>query len=527
MLLPWTIVVVLTAVVALPERCPAVDGVSARAAAEDAVEWFDRNQRADGRWLYRYDRRDGTSNDETHIVRHNGVTMSLYQAAAAGIDGALELADRGAAWSLRHLERGRVALGDGRTPIGATALLTAALTIRQQATGDERDAAVLDDLGAALVAQIEPSGAVLAWWDTATRRPVPNERSRFFTGETFFALALLAQVDAAGGWDDPARAIARYLATERDRAERLFPPVSDHWAAYGLRTLGSRDDELARYARRLAGIFGVQVRYESQRVAQGPLVALRGPRALGAGLGTLGEGLGAIWHLPELADERHAMRDRVRCVAGMLVDRQQDVSDAAAAAHPDAVRGAWFKDGVTQQDDQQHALSALLSSIPVLDAEPAPDPDPSAGRVVWLAITLALAIGMRSGRERATRRAMVAIAALVGVGLTADALLDAADVSPPTARIAAGVVLGALALADVVAPVRAAPAVGPAAYVVALAVGGELDVVRSAVVLTASLLVVATSRRAAWADRPRVVRLAGSIAVLAAVDLVVDGVFDV
>ena len=34
------------------------------------------------------------------------------------------------------------------------------------------------------------------------------------------------------GWDVPARRISTYLATERDDAERRFPPVSDHWGAY-------------------------------------------------------------------------------------------------------------------------------------------------------------------------------------------------------------------------------------------------------------------------------------------------------
>jgi small neutral amino acid transporter SnatA (MarC family) len=115
------------------------------------------------------------------------------------------------------------------------------------------------------------------------------------------------------------------------------------------------------------------------------------------------------------------------------------------------VEGAWFfNDGETRMDDQQHALAALLRTIPIVEAGggDADDDGPS----VWLwAIALVLALNParaafgipRSSREVARLAVvggtigalMVCAAAAVG-----DALLDAIDVSAPAFATAAGVV---------------------------------------------------------------------------------------
>ena len=50
---------------------------------------------ADGRWLYQYDAARQDAPDDYNLVRHAGAIMGLYQAATAGIDGALASADRG------------------------------------------------------------------------------------------------------------------------------------------------------------------------------------------------------------------------------------------------------------------------------------------------------------------------------------------------------------------------------------------------------------------------------------------------
>ncbi len=81
-------------------------------------------------------------------------------------------------------------------------------------------------------------------------------------------------------------------------------------------------------------------------------------------MGTLGEGLGGIHRLAErdreLDVDRDAVDERLACVAGMLVERQTHSDDPR-------LDGAWFREGVTQVDDQQHAVSALLAATAVLE----------------------------------------------------------------------------------------------------------------------------------------------------------------
>ena len=163
--------------------------------------------------------------------------MGLYQAAAAGLPGALRSADRGTEWALdRLLERdGWAALAaDGRVATGATALLAAGLVIRREATGDTRYDDVLRRLGRFLLAQTEPSGAVLASYDPARGQPVAGEYSKYFTGEAYWALARLHRAFPGEGWGEAADRIGAYLATSRDEVEDHWPPIPDHWAAYGM-----------------------------------------------------------------------------------------------------------------------------------------------------------------------------------------------------------------------------------------------------------------------------------------------------
>ncbi|HKA85401.1 MAG TPA: hypothetical protein VKD21_16130, partial [Acidimicrobiales bacterium] len=311
---PWTrvalaalafggIAVAVFGVLSPPERCPAVDAAGLRAAATETVDWFARNQEGDGRWLYLYDADHDAAAADYNVVRHMGAGMGLYQAAAAGIPGALQVADRGTAWALHRLvERDDWAAPRyrGEVSAGATALLVAGLAERRADTGDGRHDELLARLGRFLLGQTEPSGAVLAYYDAAAGRPVPGVYSKYYTGETYWALARLHRLFPGGPWGDAATRIGAYLATRRDVDEDLWPPIPDHWAAYGLAETVAFDDrgdgqpltdaEVA-YARRQAGLFGSQVRWVSQRF--GPWgVAVRGPHVpRGGGYGVVGEGL--------------------------------------------------------------------------------------------------------------------------------------------------------------------------------------------------------------------------------------------
>ena len=52
--------------------------------------------------------------------------------------------------------------------------------------------------------------------------------------------------------------------------------------------------------------------------------------------------------------------------AGMLAARQYTTGEAQEFEDPLHVEGAWFTEGITRMDDQQHALSGLLYSAPII-----------------------------------------------------------------------------------------------------------------------------------------------------------------
>lgn len=513
--------------VGLPEHCTPITPEQAREASVATVGWFDRNQLDDGRWVYRYNIDDDVTNLNPHVVRHSGVTMSLYKANEVGIVEALPIADRGTEWSLDNLERHddlAMVATYREAPSGGAALLTAGLAIRHLTEGPSEYDEDMFAMGRFLVAMTEPSGAVLESWDTVDDAPVPDQYSLFFTGEAYFALALLAQVDPDGehgDWAEVVDRIGRYLATERDEAEDLFPPTSDHWAAYGLSESAQAgiplDADQADYAERLGEIFSMQIRYESQRTGKGlNRYVQRGPEALAAGVGTLGEGLGALWRLTDtggvLADERDAVGERLRCAAGVLYDRQIDADEAAKTMNPGLTEGAWFRLGWTQKDDQQHALSALLLAEEALgqgDERSSPTGDDSVARVLWLVLIAAALTNpmrlrrlmapsvdghpQRDGRDpgllpRVGIGVAGTFAALAVVAAVGDPVLDAIDVSAPTALIAAGLLVGLTAIVDFVRP-KVEPLVGvtrSAALFVPLLVPGLLRPAMAIAVLAVS-----------------------------------------
>ncbi len=373
------VLVVLRLFVVQPERCEDVTAAEVRAAATATVDWLIVNQDPDGRWLYRYDATANRDLGGYNNSRHSGVTFSLYSAARAGIPDALESADRGTGWLLERLVAagGGLAMADSgaaTVPIGGSALAAIALGERRLLTGDDGFDDVLRSLGRFLQSQIEPNGAVAERWDAVVDAPVAGVYSPFFTGEAYFALSRLESLFPGEGWGASADAIGRYLSTERDEVENWFPAVSDHWAAYGLAETTEwrplTDVELA-YVETLGGIFGPQIRYASQRTESWFTHRTRGRQTLGAGLGTLGEGTTSLWQVaradPGAEGLLEAATERSRCVAGLLVERQIDGTEAGSFDNQSRVRGAWFQFGVTQMDDQQHPLSALLRALPILE----------------------------------------------------------------------------------------------------------------------------------------------------------------
>ncbi|MET0144315.1 MAG: hypothetical protein ABW328_05965 [Ilumatobacteraceae bacterium] len=498
-----------------PEHCPRPTTASLQQSADAAVQWFVRNQHDDGTWLYEYDADDQSASDDYNLVRHAGAIMGLYQSAAAGIDGALASADRGLGWVEDRLieHDGWTALASGgRAPVGGTALLVAGLAERRVLSGDDANDDLMQSLGRFLVAQTESSGAVVAQFDTVAMAPVADSRSKYYTGEAYWALARLHLLFPDAGYGEVADRVGNYMATARDDVEGHWPPIPDHWVAYGLAetvTFPERDparpltDAELAYARRQAGLFGSQVRWVSQQAGPwGPLVrGTKVPR--GGGYGVVGEALTGLWRVAEaderLADARAPLAARATCIAGL----------ATAVQHHEAgeprTDGAWFIDGVTRMDDQQHAVSALLRTQAVVETPDGHGHDAPSAWLWGLALVatfnplfVALAVPSRPRRSESATLAAVGGALGGAIVLAAAALsgplLEALGVSRPALRLAAGIVGGVAGLVRMarrtpmpedgppgvraaLVPVAVPLVAGPALIVLGLSAGADLGVV--------------------------------------------------
>jgi len=567
------------AVVAPPEHCPTVTAPQLRDSAQASVDWFVRNQESDGTWVYLYDADEDAIAPEYNAIRHAGVTMGLYQAAAAGLPGALRSADRGTEWALDTLYEhdGWAAVEYlSEVPTGASALLVAGLAISREATGDPRHDGALRRLGRFIVAQTEPTGAVLAQYDPDTEAPVPGEYSDYYTGEAYWALALLHRVFPDEGWGEDADRIGTYLATARDDVEDHWPALPDHWAAYGAAEtveFPERGDEAltereAGYARRQAELFGSATRWVSQQAGPWGTVVRGGDKPRGGGYGVISEALTGWWLVaqrePRLAGMEGSIAERASCIAGLMVDAQSDGDDAAGSASPELVEGAWFADGETRMDDQQHALAGLLRTIPIVDASEVSDLGPEAPSGWLWAVALILALNParavfgipRAGRSSRSTLRLAAVGGAIGgaavcvVAALADPLLDALDASDPSFRVAAGIVAAIAGVADLfrrppspepslagwraaLVPVAIPVVVRPALVVLALGAGADQDlfVTVGAMAVAVALLTGLAAGRPTEGAGSRVLRWAGRLLaaglVACGIVLTIDGVLDV
>ena len=348
---------------------------------------------------------------------------------------------------------------------------------------------MLRRLGRFLVAQTEPSGAVLASYDEAAGAPVAGVYSKYYTGETYWALARLHRLFPDEGWGEVADRIGAYMAAERDEVEDFWPPLPDHWAAYGLAETVAFDDrpserpltedELA-YARRQAGLFGAQVRWVSQRF--GPWGAVvRSPHApRGGGYGVVGEALTGLWRVaeadPRLADLRGPVGERAMCIAGLAIAgperaRPRPVGPATRAGS--RVRGstrvppAW-----TTSSTHWPRCCARRPSSRHAPGEARCRRTMPGSAWLWLVALLAafnpcraaLAVP-RDDRSRRTIAGVAAVGGLVGsllvlaIALASGPLVDALGVSDPALRLAVGVVAGVVGIIELI---RRAPGPEPA-----------------------------------------------------------------
>ncbi len=358
---------------------------------EAATAWLERSLQSDGTYWYEYDRATDEFAPGYHDVRHSGVTMSLYQVAAGGNLEAASIADQGREYIDANLvtDGDLVAFGQPHLELhlGSTALTIAGLVHRRIATGDNGDDELLRAMGRWMQLALRDDGGM--WFGARYQsdasggffEPTVGKTSTFYTGEAFWAFGLLANQFPDEGWDDSARSVASYIATQRDIEEEIDdPPLADQWSAYGFAEIGGwgdlEADELA-YVRSLIDQYGGrlerEIRREAKRVGDGTNEPDESKRqARGAAFGTTVEALASLWRLsavdPGLADLNGDVRDDLVCGAAILAARQYDPARAAAWPQPDVVEGAWFLDDVTRMDDQQHAMSGVLLAIEALSA---------------------------------------------------------------------------------------------------------------------------------------------------------------
>lgn len=368
----WAVVLGATRILITPaETCGDSGAPDLRQAATAAAGWLERAAQPGGDYIYGYDKASNLISTEYNEVRHAGVTMALYQAAGRlGDADALVAADAGVSWMKERLEYrdGWAALPtpDGRrAKLGTAGLAVVALAERRTATGDDRYDDLMRDLGGFIAAMQRASGDFHAIWLFDTGAVDPVATSRFYPGEALWALTLLHEAFPGEGWDRRALRAARYLVEDRDEDEEIpFPPLPDHWLAYGLAEMAEWAPPVDEaFVRALAGRFGLLIRTEAQEGGLRPVLG-KPTRLSGGSLGVLVEGLAAVWRIaaadPRLAEMRPAIEERLACGAAILVRRQAGKAEAATSARPALVEGAWFDEGVTRMDHQQHAFSALL-----------------------------------------------------------------------------------------------------------------------------------------------------------------------
>ena len=354
-----------------PETCIAPTVEQIDRAVDGAATWATTNVRADGRFLYGYDRARDTIPTNYNLVRHAGMTNALYQATLSGRTELLETTDLTLQYMLdnlvEHNDWVAFAAPGYRVKLGGTGLFVASLVHRRMATGDRQYDDLISGGARFLVQQQQDNGAPLAFWSRETGQPEPGRYSAFGTGEAMWALALAGNIFPDDGFTEAALRVGDYIVNDRRSQEGLVFRLPDHWASYAYDELGGATNSAeARYLKLLATDFAIMTRIESQRTNTNVNQYARWGQALGAGLGALSEGVAGMWRLsdeePVLMDVRVQLAERLECLAGLMVERQTDASQAAKSNHPELAFGAWFSNDFTQMDDQQHTLSALLSA---------------------------------------------------------------------------------------------------------------------------------------------------------------------
>ena len=363
------------------QSCRSVSVAEVSEAIVLSTNWAAANVSEDGTFTYRYSRHSGDDLGGYNVVRHAGLVNAMYQAILSGESGPQGLdyqqaADAGLRFMLDRLvdHDDWVAFADPQHDVrlGGTALFAASLLHRRRATNESVHDETIHAALRFLMAQQDETGAPAALWSPSTELPVPDRFGPFATGEAAWALAL-GESDFPGlGYGQASDAVISYVVNDRREREDILIRLPDHWLSYALAERGRPlSPTEVNYTERLAGDFAVMRRVEATRSEDGLQGFMRYGHALGAGVGAMGEGIGGLWRVGRtgiaLGDDVEALSGHMQCVAAILVDRQ--VRSDMVEFDRVAELGAWFKNGVTQMDDQQHSISALIAAREILIVE--------------------------------------------------------------------------------------------------------------------------------------------------------------
>lgn len=543
--------------VALPEVCASTSSAQRRTAIDEAVSWIERNQNDNGQFLYRYDA-DADEVIPGYVwIRHAGTLMALAQVVGSGLDttGDARLAyERGLEVAVDRLVRldvdGHVRAGlteGGWVSSGGTALLLLAMTESPIA-----DPVLVEELGRHLLASIAPGPAGTSIVLELADRDlgfVSGSVSAFTTGEVAYALARLERLQPGRGWGRDVPSILDYLALHKANAEGFVPDMPDHWAAYTMsemtkwsaeswndvvgRQPGSFDERHIAWAAKQMGITSVMVRYESQRTNSGADRWLRGRTSLGSAIGTHGESIGGWFDVASMVDDlggrQAGLRDRLSCNSSVITNRQIDSVRAETYSDPDRARGSWLWFDITQVDDQQHAVSALVAAERILDAGGEIPRRESLPHSWWLIVLAVIAVVNPGRLASASFRLGPSSAIIAAVLLVADrTILRWLDVSVPTAIVAAGVVTVVAAPIALVSRLRPPTPIlalwRPEVIVLVIAAGGRPWAV---VVGLASAVVLARTSQSKPTSVGWVTAMWAIVAIAGGIMLIVDGVYAV
>ena len=359
-------------------------------AARLGARYLRRATGEDGRFDYAYRPKTDELKDDYNILRHAGTVYSMLEVYAVTREDELLAAAERAIGYLRRAVQPCVAgagpaacvVEKGFVKLGGNALAIIALAQHAEVTGSDRHRALIEELGAWILAQQEETGEFSVHKLHLERDQPEPFISQYYPGE-----ALLALVRGGGDdprWLDAAARGARWLIEVRDGDVPDQRLNHDHWLLYALNELHRRRPEAIhlRHARRITGaILAAQNLQPTYADWAGSYY--RPPRSTPTA--TRSEGLAAAYLLEQdFGDPAAAQRLLGALQRGVRFQLQTQFRPESALylGDPARVLGG-FRRSLTHYeiriDYVQHNISALLALRRLLSAADSPQsvPEPS------------------------------------------------------------------------------------------------------------------------------------------------------